>query len=69
MQEFHFTTEKEQAEIEQILWQRKKKKSKQQLLFLSFFIFIVIIIVLYCFTSRKTKCDTFSKRNVKLYVF
>ena len=21
------------------------------------------------FTSRKTKCDTFSKRNVKLYVF
>ena len=49
MQEFHFTTEKEQAEIEQILWQRKKKKSKQQLLFLSFFIFIVIIIVLYCF--------------------
>lgn len=29
MKDFHFTTEKEQAEIEQILLQRKKKKSKQ----------------------------------------
>ena len=48
MKDFHFTTEKEQAEIEQILLQRKKKKSKQQLLFLSIFIFIVVIIILYC---------------------
>ena len=48
MKDFHFTTEKEQAEIEQILLQRKKKKSKQQLLFLSIFIFIVVIVVLYC---------------------
>ena len=48
MKDFHFTTEKEQAEIEQILLQRKKKKSKQQLLFLSIFIFIVAIVVLYC---------------------
>ena len=48
MKDFHFTTEKEQAEIEQILLQRKKKKSKQQLLFLSIFIFIVTIVVLYC---------------------
>lgn len=46
MKDFHFTTEKEQAEIEQILMQRKKKQSKQQLLFLG--IFIVIIIALYC---------------------
>ena len=48
MKDFHFTTEKEQAEIEQILLQRKKKQSKQQLLFLGIFIFIVIIIALYC---------------------
>lgn len=48
MKDFHFTTEKEQAEIEQILMQRKKKQSKQQLLFLGIFIFIVIIIALYC---------------------
>ena len=48
MKDFHFTTEKEQAEIEQILMQRKKKQSKQQLLFLGIFIFIVVIIVLYC---------------------
>lgn len=48
MKDFHFTTEKEQAEIEQILLQRKKKKSKQQLLFLSIFIFIVVIVILYC---------------------
>lgn len=48
MKDFHFTTEKEQAEIEQILLQRKKKQSKQQLLFLSIFIFIVVIIMLYC---------------------
>lgn len=48
MKDFHFTTEKEQAEIEQILLQRKKKQSKQQLLFLGIFIFIIIIIALYC---------------------
>ena len=42
MKEFHFTTEKEQAEIEQILLQRKKKKSKQQLLFLSIFHFYCV---------------------------
>ena len=48
MKDFLFTTEKEQAEIEQILLQRKKKQSKQQLLFLSIFIFIVVIIMLYC---------------------
>ena len=48
MKDFHFTTEKEQAEIEQILLQRKKKKSKQQFLFLSIFIFIVVIVILYC---------------------
>ena len=48
MKDFHFTTEKEQAEIEQILLQRKKKKSKQQLLFLSIFIFIIAIVILYC---------------------
>ena len=48
MKDFHFTTEKEQAEIEQILLQRKKKQSKQQLLFLGIFMFIVVIIVLYC---------------------
>ena len=48
MKDFHFTTEKEQAEIEQILLQRKKKQSKQQLLFLGIFMFIVVIILLYC---------------------
>ncbi len=48
MKDFHFTTEKEQAEIEQILLQRKKKKSKQQILFLSIFIFIVVTIIFYC---------------------
>ena len=48
MKDFHFTTEKEQAEIEQILLQRKKKQSKQQLFFLGIFIFIIIIIALYC---------------------
>ena len=48
MKDFHFTSEKEQAEIEQILLQRKKKQSKQQLLFLGIFMFIVVIIALYC---------------------
>jgi hypothetical protein len=49
MKEFHFTTEKEQAEIEQILLQRKKKRSTQQITFLAIFLFIIAIIILYCF--------------------
>lgn len=48
MKDFHFTTEKEQAEIEQILLQRKKKKSQQQILFLTIFIAIITIVILYC---------------------
>lgn len=48
MKNFHFTTEHKQAEIEQILWQRKKKIAKQQLFFLTIFIFIVFIVLLYC---------------------
>ena len=48
MKNFHFTTEHKQAEIEQILWQRKKKIAKQQLFFLTIFIFIVFVIILYC---------------------
>ena len=48
MKNFHFTTEHKQAEIEQILRQRKKKIAKQQLFFLSAFIFIIFIIILYC---------------------
>ena len=48
MKDFHFTTEREQAEIEKILQQRKKTQNKQQALFLSIFIFIIVIIVLYC---------------------
>lgn len=48
MKNFHFTTEHKQAEIEQILWQRKKKITKQQLFFLTIFIFIVFVVILYC---------------------
>jgi hypothetical protein len=48
MKNFHFTTEHKQAEIEQILWQRKKKTAKQQLFFLTIFIFIVFVVILYC---------------------
>lgn len=48
MKNFHFTTEHKQAEIEQILRQRKKKIAKQQLFFLAAFIFIIFIIILYC---------------------
>ena len=48
MKNFHFTTEKEQAEIEQILLQRKKKKSRQQITFLFIFIAVISIVVLYC---------------------
>lgn len=48
MKDFHFTTEKEQAEIEQILLQRKRKKSQQQIVFLLIFIAIVSVVILYC---------------------
>lgn len=48
MKDFHFTTEREQAEIEKILQQRKKTQSKQQALFMSIFVFIIMIIALYC---------------------
>ena len=48
MKNFHFTTEHKQAEIEQILWQRKKKIAKQQLFFLTIFIFIMFVVILYC---------------------
>lgn len=48
MKDFHFTTEREQAEIEQILLQRKKKKTRQQSLFMAIFVFIIAIVVLYC---------------------
>ena len=48
MKNFHFTTEHKQAEIEQILRQRKKKIAKQQLFFLTLFIFIVFVVILYC---------------------
>ena len=48
MKDFHFTTEREQAEIEKILLQRKKKQSKQQALFMAIFICIIIVIALYC---------------------
>ena len=48
MKDFHFTTEREQAEIEKILQQRKQTQNKQQALFLSIFIFIIVIIALYC---------------------
>ena len=48
MKDFHFTTEHKQAEIEQILLQRKKKKSKQQLLFLGIFLGVLVVLILYC---------------------
>lgn len=47
MKDFHFTTEKEQAEIEQILLERKKKMSRQQMIFLGIFLSIIVIIALY----------------------
>lgn len=58
MKEFHFTTEREQAEIEKILLQRKKKQSKQQALFMAIFIFIIAVIALYC--VRKVMCAEFN---------
>lgn len=48
MKDFHFSSEKEQAEIEQILLQRKKKISRQQMLFLCIFLLILTVIALYC---------------------
>ena len=48
MKDFHFTSDKEQAEIEEILLQRKKKQNKQQALFTSIFALVIIIVVLYC---------------------
>lgn len=48
MKDFHFTTEEEQTEIEQILNQRKKKKTRQQMIFFCIFITIVLLIVGYC---------------------
>ena len=48
MKEFHFATEKEQAEIEQILRQRKKRISRQQIIFMSIFLVIVAVIIFYC---------------------
>ena len=42
MKDFHFTTEKEQAEIEQILLERKKKMSRQQMIFLGIFLSIIV---------------------------
>lgn len=51
MKEFHFTTETEQAEIEQILQHRKKKIAKQQFIFIAIFIFIIVMILLYCVRS------------------
>lgn len=48
MKDFHFTSDKEQAEIEEILLQRKKKQNKQQALFASIFALVILIVVLYC---------------------
>lgn len=48
MKEFHFTTESEQAEIAQIMYQRKKKIAKQQIIFLAIFVVIMAVVVLYC---------------------
>lgn len=48
MKDFHFTSDKEQVEIEEILLQRKKKQNKQQALFAAIFALVIIIVVLYC---------------------
>ena len=48
MKDFHFNSDKEQAEIEEILLQRKKKQNKQQALFAAIFALVVGIVVLYC---------------------
>ena len=47
MKDFHFTSEKEQQEIEQILQKRKKKIAKQQIIFLTIFIFLVCGFIIY----------------------
>lgn len=48
MKEFHFATEREQAEIAQILNQRKKKIAKQQVIFFAIFVLILVVVALYC---------------------
>ncbi|MBQ5827791.1 MAG: hypothetical protein IIW47_03230 [Bacteroidales bacterium] len=48
MKEFHFTAESEQAEIAQIMYQRKKKIAKQQIIFFAIFVLIMAVVVLYC---------------------
>lgn len=48
MKEFHFTTESEQAEIAQIMYQRKKKIARQQIIFIAIFVLIMAVVVLYC---------------------
>ena len=47
MKNFHFTTEEEQASIEEIITHRKKKRNKQQFIFMGIFIFIVVMLALY----------------------
>lgn len=48
MKDFHFTSDKEQVEIEEILLQRKKKQNKQQALFAAIFALVIGVVVLYC---------------------
>lgn len=48
MKDFHFNSDKEQAEIEEILLQRKKVQNKQQALFAAIFALVIGIVVLYC---------------------
>ena len=48
MKDFHFNSDKEQAEIEEILLQRKKIQNKQQALFAAIFALVIGIVVLYC---------------------
>ena len=48
MKDFHFNSDKEQAEIEEILLQLKKVQNKQQALFAAIFALVIGIVVLYC---------------------
>ena len=48
MKDFHFASDKEQVEIEEILLQRKKKQNKQQALFAAIFALVIGVVVLYC---------------------
>ena len=48
MKDFHFTSDKEQVEIEEILLQQKKKQNKQQALFAAIFALVIGVVVLYC---------------------